>query len=266
MPNTQTVATEEVNPPVMESEDALDAELAELLNEMEGEAPVEVEAAPEAHKEEEIEDAIEALELEEVKQEIYEEQAAADDCDLEEHEATEPEKSATADDDEGEVEVKSAPKRRAGSTTGMKPSDALKVINEEGWADMLAFDINDAGLDTEALEKKNKSRLYVLDHLNKKQQERVVNMFRWISGGKLRNYTEIAMKLLAEKGEITSVELRDHYVSLHKSPKTANSQVSNYMHVLPAMEIATKVGNVLTLNSDSTIMAMFSNPPASTEE
>jgi len=230
------------------------AELEALLND----EPAQ-EATPEGFSNEAVEAAVEELELEEAKKEALAKQDEKAQKKTRKRQASSKRKASKKEEPAKEATPKPVKKEKAPRQmlTGMKPSEVVKLIGGGNWKEMVAFDVSDAGLSAADLDSKIEARLTRADGLNKKQQERVVNVFKWMGGAKLRNYTDIAIAALVEKGKLTSVELKEAYTSKHKAEKTANSQVSNYMHVLPALEIAIKTDSGLELNPNSTIVELW---------
>lgn len=228
--------------------DAVDMEIAELLRDLEADNQAE-EVTAVSH--EEVESAVEALEMEEAKQEIYAEQ-----------ESTEVNLSEKPVVSEEPKPAKSAKPKRV-STAGMKAGEAICAIigDKAKVGEMMAFDTNDANLSAADYSDKVNERLNVMDGLAKKQGMKAQNLVRWLkSGSKLEAYTHLAIDLLVKKGSFESGDLRDYYMSQSAngikgySQGTANSQTNQIMHLLPAFEIAVRNGKSLTLNENSTIV------------
>jgi hypothetical protein len=97
---------------------------------------------------------------------------------------------------------------------------------------------------------------------NKKQQERVLDLFNWLSGnGKLRCYTGYAIDAVisAQDAGITKEQLKDVYAGKNAlAAKTADSQVYHYWKVLPLMLAARIEGDRMIVNPDSQIIRKYS--------
>jgi hypothetical protein len=56
---------------------------------------------------------------------------------------------------------------------------------------------------------------------------------------------------------MSGVDLKNKYLSRPYSPGTASAQSSQMMQLLPALQIATRVGNTLELNEDSPLLELL---------
>lgn len=119
----------------------------------------------------------------------------------------------------------------------------------------LIYNTTDADLSADVLRKLVKQRLDNLDKLAKKVGEKSVNLLAHLAGSaKLSNYTVMALKLLFENKHLTSKELQECYLKRPYSQGTARSQCGQMMQLLPAMEIAEKLGpGSLKLNDKSVL-------------
>jgi len=240
MTKTTSTTTDDVKKPAVLE---VDPELAELL-------ALEEESAAAPSESEQLA-AVEELELEEAKAEIYAEQ------DEEASKKAEEvlEKASKAESKKA-VEKKPAAKRI--NTSGMSVADAIKAIAGDDWKKYMTFDANDVRLKPEDFDQRVDSRLRTFESLAKKEKQKVVNAIRWLANGsKLETYTKTAIDLLVQKGSITSDDIRGMYLKHPYSKGTANSQTNQVMHVLPALEVATVSGGMLSLNNDSTIIELM---------
>ena len=84
--------------------------------------------------------------------------------------------------------------------------------------------------------------------------EKFENLFTALSVGKAPStYVMIAFKLLDEKKTVTSADIVAAYKASGLGEGTARSQSGQIMHLFATVEIATRVGQTLTLNASSTI-------------
>lgn len=226
-PSADTPAVDTVN-------SDLDA-LEELLGETE-------EPTPDAVTLEAVE---QELSLAETREELYAETApdAAGAVDLTADAAKTPAKSDTP------VKMKS---RAHGAS---KPSAALvaRLGSVEAVETHLRIDAGDSSLSAKELTELLKERMAELDTLPKKVGEKAVNLIAHLAGGaKLSCYTEIALGMLLETGELSSKALYDRYKARPYSEGTSRSQCGQLMQLLPAMGIAERpTTGSLTLVKDS---------------
>lgn len=105
------------------------------------------------------------------------------------------------------------------------------------------------------------TKLNEFDGLAKKVGEKLVNAFAFYSGkSSLSNYTSIAIKALKDSGSLTSQEMIDCYASNEEkclAMSTARAQANQMFHLLPALEVAKRVGSRLELNEDSAFLSYF---------
>ncbi|MGU5794221.1 hypothetical protein ACV1DW_15430 [Aeromonas hydrophila] len=226
-PSAETPAVDTVN-------NDLDA-LEELLGETEVPTPDAVT----------LEAVEQELSLAETREELYAETApdAAGAVDLTADAAKTPAKS------DAPVKMKS---RAHGAS---KPSAALvaRLGSVEAVETHLRIDAGDSSLSAKELTELLKERMAELDTLPKKVGEKAVNLIAHLAGGaKLSCYTEIALEMLLETGELSSKALYDRYKARPYSEGTSRSQCGQLMQLLPAMGIAERpTTGSLTLVKDS---------------
>lgn len=136
-----------------------------------------------------------------------------------------------------------------------KPSAALiaRLGSVEAVETHLRIDASDSSLSTKDLTELLKERMSSLDTLPKKVGEKAVNLIAHLAGSsKLSCYTEIALEMLLETGELSSKALYDRYKARPYSEGTSRSQCGQLMQLLPAMGIAERpTSGSLTLVKDS---------------
>lgn len=94
-------------------------------------------------------------------------------------------------------------------------------------------------------------------HPNKKQRERIVNLYHWMGGkGALRIFTQQALDTLIDNNGVTREMLHRTYKSHKYADKTAASQVSHYWNLLQTMKCAELVNGELVENPLSIIMSI----------
>ncbi|MDX7711769.1 hypothetical protein [Aeromonas caviae] len=211
----------------------------DALEELLGEAEV---SSPDAVTLEAVE---QELSLAETREELYAETSpdAAGAVDLTAEAAKAPAKS------DAPVKMKS---RAHGAS---KPSAALvaRLGSVEAVETHLRIDAGDSSLSAKELTELLKERMAELDTLPKKVGEKAVNLIAHLAGGaKLSCYTEIALGMLLETGELSSKALYDRYKARPYSEGTSRSQCGQLMQLLPAMGIAERpTTGSLTLVKDS---------------
>lgn len=239
--NTQTTDVNEM--------DEIDAMLADIeSDEIMAEEDEVVEAAEAS--ESDIEAAVLAAEIEEVDAEI---------------ESQEPEESDTPSEEEikaltteGDSKTKKPKGAKRASTVGLSRRESIfKVLGgKENAVNFFALDANDTDLESKMIDK-----LDEFDKLAKKVGEKLVNAFSFLNEkASLSSYTSMAIGALVEKGELTTVEMVDTYANNPNKAlavSTARAQTNQMFHLLPALEIAKRVGNKLVVNEDSTVLAHF---------
>jgi hypothetical protein len=203
--------------------------------------------------------------LEEVASEI----AAAESREEAYSKMGEPEDSGTPDatiepdPDAGEKLKKGTPKIKARAHGEAKPSAALvaRLGSVEAVTAHLKISEGDDAVDAKELVTALSERLSGLDDLPKKVGEKAVNLIAHLGGGaKLSCYTEIAIKMLVSKGELTSKELIDRYIARPYSEGTSRSQCGQMMQLLPALGLADRTTRgSLTLRKDSVIAKQLSD-------
>ncbi len=177
------------------------------------------------------------------------------------YEATSPDAAGAvdltpADPSKDEPKPTSKPvKMKARAHGASKPSAALiaRLGSVEAVETHLRIDASDGELSTKDLTELLKERMTSLDTLPKKVGEKAVNLIAHLAGSsKLSCYTEIALEMLLETGELSSKALYDRYKARPYSEGTSRSQCGQLMQLLPAMGIAERpTPSTLTLVKDS---------------
>lgn len=164
-----------------------------------------------------------------------------------------------AGEETGEPEKVAAPKRQ--SLSGMLPSQALHTAMGDKVYEHCIMTPKQKSMTADARKLEIDEHLAnVVDGLAKKVKEKAINVFLAVSGqANLSVYTQVALKLLKDKGEFSGTELKDRYLSRPYSPGTASAQSSQMMQLLPALHIATREGNKLVLNEDSPLFDLLIN-------
>mgnify|MGYP000380302049 CR=1 FL=1 len=149
-----------------------------------------------------------------------------------------------------------APKKPRANTAGMQPSEAF--AHKYG-TELEQYRLTLTDTDLEACKSKLEA---ACDSLAKKTKEKAINMqaFR-VNGDSLSVYTDIAMRLLISKGEMTTAELKNAYMTATPkayTPGTANAQSGQIFQLLPAFDIATKADSkTLVLNEENVAVIKF---------
>ncbi|GJA98245.1 hypothetical protein [Aeromonas caviae] len=186
------------------------------------------------------------LHLAETREELYEDTApdAAGAVDL-----------TSAEASKGETKPAKPVKMKARAHGASKPSAALiaRLGSVEAVETHLRIEAGDSELSTKDLAELLKERMASLDTLPKKVGEKAVNLIAHLAGNaKLSCYTEIALEILLETGELSSKTLYDRYKARPYSEGTSRSQCGQLMQLLPAMGIAERpTTGSLTLVKDS---------------
>lgn len=186
------------------------------------------------------------LHLAETREELYEDTApdAVGAVDL-----------TAADAPKGEAKPAKPVKMKARAHGASKPSAALiaRLGSVEAVETHLRIEAGDSELSTKDLTELLKERMASLDTLPKKVGEKAVNLIAHLAGNaKLSCYTEIALEILLETGELSSKTLYDRYKARPYSEGTSRSQCGQLMQLLPAMGIAERpTTGSLTLVKDS---------------
>jgi hypothetical protein len=241
---TEVAEIIEVEPTAAEIAD-LEAALAGLDDDVEGAAEI-IEEMPSAAA---VEAAVQEIEMEEAKSEIYEKQEAAE-LSAEPVEKKETKKSVVT------------PRK---TMTGSKKSEVVLEKLGGNSAEFFALEIADAGLDEKGLLAKRADTLAKIDAMAKKVGEKAVNLIDFInSGKKLSAYTEIALRLLIEKGEMSTKDLVEKYQARPYSIGTSRSQAHQMFKLFPELKVGIMDGKTMKLNPDSLIVAkaqaMFATP------
>lgn len=186
------------------------------------------------------------LHLAETREELYEDTApdAVGAVDL-----------TAADAPKGETKPAKPVKMKSRAHGASKPSAALiaRLGSVEAVETHLRIEAGDSELSTKDLTELLKERMASLDTLPKKVGEKAVNLIAHLAGNsKLSCYTEIALEMLLETGELSSKALYDRYKARPYSEGTSRSQCGQLMQLLPAMGIAERpTSGSLTLVKDS---------------
>lgn len=186
------------------------------------------------------------LHLAETREELYEDTApdAVGAVDL-----------TAADATKGETKPAKPVKMKSRAHGASKPSAALiaRLGSVEAVETHLRIEAGDSELSTKDLTELLKERMASLDTLPKKVGEKAVNLIAHLAGNsKLSCYTEIALEMLLETGELSSKALYDRYKARPYSEGTSRSQCGQLMQLLPAMGIAERpTSGSLTLVKDS---------------
>lgn len=204
----------------------------------------------------EISDAIDAIEVEsvivpeiEVEVEAADEDAhdaIANEIDMEEQRdaiyAEQP-----ADNTSLDAPAPAAPKKARAASTGVaRARTAVADLGEDNF--VLTTDIPD---DLAA----NKAAVLKACPEQKKVREKFENLLVSIAGSRAPStYTVICFKALIAKGEVTGAELTAALTSSGLGEGTARSQSGQLMALFPAVKIATRAGNKLTINPDSMLV------------
>ena len=223
----------------------LDAELEELLNAVEPEADApEEKTIIEEPSEAEVEAAVVEVEATEARAEAHEAQPAE-------------EQKAKIEEPDAKAKKKKTASTRV-SLIGMSVSKAIQTVCGSGWRGFMALESTDLDEDGNVRNEVVTSRLKAFDGLAKKQGQKAINTFKWLSNGnKLEGYVAQALALIVDKGEMTSNDLREHYLAHPYSQGTANSQTNQIMSLFPVLGIATRDSKSLTLNPNSTIVEHY---------
>lgn len=235
--------------------DAID-DVDALLADLELSTPVATETQPltavESSDTEITDEMLDALEatvaLEEAKKEAYETaESVSDDKDVE----------IKAGDSSAEISKASKePKMKARASGDSKPSAALvaRLGNVDAVYNQLVFFAEDATKSAEDLKAECDKRLKSFDALPKKIGEKAVNLVTHLAGGaSLSVYTQIALEMLFNAGELSSKALVEHYMARPYSEGTSRSQAGQIMRLVQAFGIADGSSSHVTLNKDSII-------------
>lgn len=163
-----------------------------------------------------------------------------------------------AKDTEGDAETSEAKPKRP-SVSGLAPSEALRTAMGDKMYEYCVADQAQAKLTGD----KRKAAIdqYLADEVDvlaKKVKEKAVNAFMAISGqATLSVYTQVALKMLKDKKEVSGVDIKNKYLNRPYSPGTSSAQSSQMMQLLPALKIAKRQGNVLVLIEDSPLFELL---------
>ena len=159
-----------------------------------------------------------------------------------------------ADKPAKKVKEPAAPKARASGD--IHPSAALiaRLGSVDAVYSHLVFEVGDAKLSEKDLSAECDKRLKSFDALPKKVGEKAVNLVMHLAGSSsLSVYTEIALKMLFEAGELSSKALVERYMARPYSEGTSRSQAGQIMRLLKAFEIADGSASQVTLRKNSVI-------------
>ncbi|MCU6236701.1 hypothetical protein KWH75_06420 [Morganella morganii] len=147
-------------------------------------------------------------------------------------------------------------KRKAAAETGesaetAKPREPRSKMSLD---DLTDEDCGKIGVDKAAL-------VEAYEKCPKKAKDKVANLIQWaVKGNELSVYTQLCIENLIKNNTSTSEMFRLHMMSNPTRPypaATAGSQAGQLMAVLPALNIADRVGKNLTLKADSPIVKLF---------
>lgn len=169
--------------------------------------------------------------------------------------------------EETEAPVEAAPKTSktkakedAPKSTGLVGSEAI-IARLGGEENAKQFFCLDALIDTDkaAIEARMTSTLETIDTLAKKVKEKAVNTFAFVAGKTtLSVYTCYVLDLLNKDDDIETKDLVEVYLARPYSIGTARAQANQMLQLLPALQIAEKVGKCgLKLNPNSVIFAHY---------
>lgn len=200
--------------------------------------------------------AVRELELHDAKAEAYAEQESVESTDLN-TEIAAPSVTPVTTAEVAAVEEKKAKRKRV-SSAGKKKSEVIASHLGANSAEYFVLETADADLKPDELKDREKEVLASIDALAKKVSEKAVNLMNFVKTGEhLSVYTTIALDLLTEKGTVTSENLRQKMRDEGYTVGTSNSQSQQMFQLFPALKIATRVKNILTLNDESTIVAKY---------
>lgn len=226
--------------------EAADADLEEIEEVIEagsivGDTIAEIEADAGAAAEDDLSDIVGELKIEEIKSAAYAEQDSEADLTVE---TTKPAKAAKAPK---EPKAAKAPKAPA-APRAAKTADALP-------ADAFVLDTDDNTDDLEAL----KTAVLASKPSQKKVEEKFHNVLTAVAAGRKPSvYVTTALDVLVAKGEATSLEITAAMQAADYSIGTARSQTGQMFTLFPILKIATRSGNKLTLNPNSTLVMAIS--------
>jgi hypothetical protein len=187
---------------------------------------------------------------------------------IEEESAAEVSESPVAKTIEAEVTKKktadvTAAKKKVALKVGSKPSEAISTLMTGKPMLLTTTDVKDYTDDADKFATKVESSLADFDNAPKKVGEKLINTFKWLNGSvKLSRYTKDALTLLIEKGEATTKVLETFYVDGHLGLSTARSQAGQMRKLLPLLNIASLVGDKLTINEESTLVQHYKTTSA----
>ncbi|GAA0353612.1 hypothetical protein L9H26_18960 [Morganella psychrotolerans] len=154
------------------------------------------------------------------------------------------------------VAAKPRRKRKAAAETGgsTEPAKPREPRSKMSLDDLTDEDCGKIGVDKAAL-------VEAYEKCPVKAKDKVVNLIQWaVKGNELSVYTQLCIENLIKNNTSTSEMFRLHMMSNPTRPypaATAGSQAGQLMAVLPALNIADRVGKNLTLKADSPIVKLF---------
>lgn len=153
-------------------------------------------------------------------------------------------------------EVAKAPKAKSRASGESKPSAALiaRLGSVDAVYSQLIYSADDAKRTEADLAKECDLRLKSFDSLPKKIGEKAVNLVMHLAGSStLSVYTDMALTMLFESGELDSKKLVERYMARPYSEGTSRSQAGQIMRLLQAFDIAEGTTSHLTLKKGSII-------------
>jgi len=237
----------------MEIEDSLESLMAAEMADDTLAGLVDAEKEQSAEPEPEIdEDQILAeIELDDVKTQAYEEQGAkaTDDLDPE---------AVTAAEAQAPVAVKKKRAVKRTSTASMAKSEAIVHKLGESRYEVCVLTNEMADMDDDTRKGAIDDFIVSIDSLPKKVGEKVLNLLCHVANeDTLSTYTDIAIQMLKDDGELTTETLRNKYLDRPYSIGTSGAQSSQMMSLLPAMGLATRSGRTLTKNPNSVLIDLL---------
>ncbi|MET2951282.1 hypothetical protein ABXV18_24680 [Vibrio owensii] len=152
---------------------------------------------------------------------------------------------------ETKSEAKKPAAKRGPGVAGMAKSAAIHTKLGEAVYSHVLLEKGDSELSGAELKTKVDAIISDVDNLPKKVGEKILNLFQHLhTGVALSVYTTIALDMLAEKGTLSSTELRTKYEEKY-SKGTASAQSSQLVQVIKFLKIGTAEGKELTLNENS---------------
>lgn len=145
-------------------------------------------------------------------------------------------------------------KTEAETDESTKPAKPREPRSKMSLDDLTDEDCEKIGVDKTAL-------VEAYEKCPVKAKDKVLNLIQWaVKGNELSVYTQLCIENLIKNNTSTSEMFRLHMMSNPSRPypaATAGSQAGQLMAVLPALNIADRIGKNLTLKADSPIVKLF---------